>query len=192
VFGDKAPTGNKSPSSLRDFELLGDMHLRQGKAREAIKTYQDALSLNMEPKQAAAIYRKIAQADLALEDDAGAKKALEMAQQFLKHQAQAAEGNAPKQQTGGSAPKPQAAPLVSKLIISAPKRLLDQVAAGKMAFHDFEKQVAAEYIGFSTLPPPKIGRWRGPSRRADLNGIGSDTSWDAVCVRRRTPCRHGC
>jgi hypothetical protein len=149
VFGDKAPTGNKSPSSLRDFELLGDMHLRQGKAREAIKTYQDALSLIMEPKQAAAIYRKIAQADLALEDDAGAKQALEMAQQFLKHQAQAAEGNVPKQQTGGSAPKPQAAPLVSKLIISAPKRLLDQVAAGKMAFHDFEKQVAAEYIGFS-------------------------------------------
>ncbi len=150
VGGPGPIAGGGMGTSIRDFELLGDLHLRQGKAREAIKTYQQALNLNMEPKQAAQIYRKIAQADLALEDDAAAKKALEMAQQLLKQQAQAAGGNAAKQQTGGNATKPQAAsPIVSKLIISAPKRLLDQVAAGKVSFHDFEKQVALEYIGFS-------------------------------------------
>jgi tetratricopeptide (TPR) repeat protein len=144
--------GDKPPSSIRDFELLGDLHLRQGKAREAIRTYQQALNLNPEPKQAAAIYRKIAQADLALEDDAGAKKALEMAQELLAHQPMAAMGNAAKTKTGGSAAKPQAAsPMVSKLIISAPKRLLDQVAAGKVGFHDFEKQVTVDYVGLSTV-----------------------------------------
>jgi tetratricopeptide (TPR) repeat protein len=144
--------GDKPPSSIRDFELLGDLHLRQGKAREAIRTYQQALNLNPEPKQAAAIYRKIAQADLALEDDAGAKKALEMAQEFLAHQPTAAMGNAAKTKTGGGAAKPQAAsPIVSKLIISAPKRLLDQVGTGKVGFHDFEKQVIVEYVGLPTV-----------------------------------------
>jgi tetratricopeptide (TPR) repeat protein len=146
--GTKLPTADEPPSSIRDFEVLGDLHLRQGKAREAIRTYQQALNLNPEAKQAAAIYYKIAQADLALEDDAGAKKALEMAQ-LLKQQAL---GNAAKAQTGGGAAKPQAAaPIVSKLIISAPKRLLDQVGTGKVGFHDFEKEVTVDYVSLSTV-----------------------------------------
>jgi tetratricopeptide (TPR) repeat protein len=142
--------GNAGPSSIRDFELLGDLHLRQGKAREAIKTYQQALNLSPEPKQAAAIYRKIAQADLALEDDTAAKKALEMAEQFLKEQANAAGANRAKPQAAsGAASAPPPAPAVSKLIISAPKRLLDQVGTAKLGFHEFEKQVTIESVGFS-------------------------------------------
>jgi len=39
--------------------------------------------------------------------------------------------------------------LPSKLIISAPKRLLDQVGAGKIPYADFRRQATIDYFGFS-------------------------------------------
>jgi len=39
--------------------------------------------------------------------------------------------------------------LPSKLIISAPKRLLDQVGAGKIPYADFRRQATVDYFGFS-------------------------------------------
>ena len=55
----------------------------------------------------------------------------------------------PKAEASGPA---QSAPLPSKLIISAPKKLLDDVASGKMSFEEFKKAVSVEYL---TFPPQK-------------------------------------
>jgi tetratricopeptide (TPR) repeat protein len=140
--------GTKTPASLRDYELLGDRLLKEGKAREAIRAFQQALNLNPPAKQTASLYRKIAQADLIIEDDAAAKKALEMAAENLK---QASEG--PKESgsssAGGSGKAPSSPRLPAKLIIAAPKRLLDQMAAGGIRFEDFRKQAGIEYLGFA-------------------------------------------
>jgi len=144
--------GLPTPASVRDFELLGDRLIKQGKIQEAIKAFQRALNLDPPAKQAADLYRKIAQVDLVLEDVAAAKKALEMADQNLKEAAEPAKGSGPG--------KPNSPPtLPSKLIISAPKGLLDQAAAGKIPYADFRRQATIDYFAFSssTQPAPRAG-----------------------------------
>src|SRR5205807_6550292 len=144
--------GGGAPASVRDFELLGDRLVKQGKIQEAIRAFQRALNLDPPAKQAADLYRKIAQADLVIEDVAAAKKALDMADQNLKEAAEPAKGSGPG--------KPNSPPtLPSKLIISAPKRLLDQVAAGRIPYADFRRQATIDYLAFSssTQPAPRAG-----------------------------------
>jgi hypothetical protein len=48
--------------------------------------------------------------------------------------------------------KPKAAALPSKLIISASKKLLAEVGAGKISFEDFTKGVSAEFVNFNEKP----------------------------------------
>src|SRR5262249_15268865 len=129
VFGGSAGNASsgastpKTPASVRDFELLGDMQLKQGKAKEAGQAFQRALNLSPPPKQAAALYQKISQADLMMEDVAAAKKAMEMAVVNIKLASE------PAKNQPGSSTKTESRPnLPPKLIISAHKRLLDQVA----------------------------------------------------------------
>ncbi len=143
----------QSPASIRDFELLGDLLLKQNKAQEAIKALQRALNLNPPAKQAATLYRKIAQADLLMEDDSAAKKALEMAAENLKLAGEPAKNSGTKALGGSHQTKP-APSLPAKLIISAPKKLLDLVAAGKIPYADFRRQANIDYFGFSNLTPP--------------------------------------
>jgi hypothetical protein len=133
----------KTPASIRDFELLGDMQLKQGKAKEAIQAFQRALNLSPPPKQAAALYQKISQADLMMEDVPAAKKAMEMALENIKL------ASAPAKNQSGSLTKSDSRPnLPPKLIISAPKRLLDQ-AADKLPYAQFRRQVTIDYLDFS-------------------------------------------
>jgi tetratricopeptide (TPR) repeat protein len=135
-----------TPPSLRDHELLGDTLLKQGKAQEAIKAFQRTLNFSPAPKHAASLYRKIAQADLMMSDDAAAKKALEMAAEHLKEAADSTQ----KPAAGGGDAKPNSSPsLPPKLIISAPKKLLDQIGAGKVSYADFRRQATIDYFGFS-------------------------------------------
>jgi hypothetical protein len=42
----------------------------------------------------------------------------------------------------------KATPLPSKLVITASKKLLDDVGSGKMSFDDFKKAVSVEYVTF--------------------------------------------
>jgi hypothetical protein len=134
----------KTPASVRDFELLGDMQLKQGKAKEAIQAFQRALNLSPPPKQAAALYQKISQADLMMEDVAAAKKAMEMAVENIKLASE------PARNQSGSSTKSESRPnLPPKLIISAPKRLLDQVA-DKLPYAQFRRQATIDYLDFSS------------------------------------------
>jgi tetratricopeptide (TPR) repeat protein len=137
--------GNQTPASVRDFELLGDRLFKQGKYLEAIKAFQRALNLNPSAKQSAALYRRIAQADLAMDDAAAAKKALAMADELLK------ENVDPSQKSSSGVGKgASSSSLPSKLIISAPKKLLDQVGAGKISYADFRRQATIDYLGLSS------------------------------------------
>jgi hypothetical protein len=145
-----AGMGPQSPSSVHDFELLGDRSLKQGKAQEAIKAFQRALNLGPPAKQSAGLYRKIAQADLILEDLAAAKKALDMAADQLKVAAEESPKNTGTAGGSGVTKGPPGPSLPPKLIISAPKKLLDQVASGKISHADFRKQVTIDYFGFSS------------------------------------------
>src|SRR5262249_11261334 len=65
------------PSSARHYELLGDLHLKQGRAQEAVSAYAKAVELDPEPKRAAVLNRKLAQAYLALEPTDAHLKAAE-------------------------------------------------------------------------------------------------------------------
>jgi hypothetical protein len=141
--------GSGTSTSVRDYELLGDLHLKQGRAKEALEAYQKVL-LPFEAKwgwgtageitQAKDLYNKMIQAHLQLKDFEGAQQVLQKALKVPKTPNQRPE----KPATGavGSAP----AALPSKLIVSAPKRLLDQVGGGKLGFEDFKKAATVEYL----------------------------------------------
>jgi hypothetical protein len=140
----------QAPASIRDFELLGDMQLKQGKAQEAIKAFQRALDLSPPAKQAASLYQKISQADLMIEDVPAAKKALEMAVENLKLATEPAKN----QSRGGSAKIESRPSLPPKLIISAPKKLLDLVA-DKLPYAQFRRQLTIDYFDFSSPDPAR-------------------------------------
>ena len=138
--------GVRPPSSARDYELLGDLHLKQGSVQKAVEAFKKGVELNPEPRQAAALYRKLAQAHLQLTDQ-DSQKVLEKATEFLKRA---------QDETDKAAKSPAAtasAALPAKLIISAPKKLLDQAGAGKISFEDFKKAATVEYLTFA--PPEK-------------------------------------
>ena len=132
-------------SSPEDYELLGDLHLKQGQGLEALRAYQQALAKSPDAQHAAAMYLKLAQLYLTVQkDEAEARQAMEHARELLAQAAPAAEKLASK-------PTPSAElaqPLPSRLIISAPKRLLDQVSAGKMTLEDFKKKATVERLSF--------------------------------------------
>jgi hypothetical protein len=140
------PAAKGMPS--RQYELLGDLHLKQGRVREAVDAYRKALET--ESAQAATsgavgreLARKATQALLAAGDEASLREAQALLTRALKDKAP------PQPQMGASASVGQAKPsipLPPKLIISAPKRLLDQVGAGKISFEDFAKATMMETV----------------------------------------------
>jgi hypothetical protein len=56
----------------------------------------------------------------------------------------------PAQDKAVSKPASAASPLPARLIITASKRLLDQVGAGKMSLEDFKKAATMEHLTFSS------------------------------------------
>jgi hypothetical protein len=145
-----AATPEQLAHALRDYELLGDLHLRQGKAQEALASYARLLQVlkkfpdkQQDAKQVANLYGKVAQAYLSLQQNDAARKAVEMSLVYLKR----IEANETKPAKGG---KGQSSPsLPAKLIISASKKVLDQAGAGKMTFAEFVKEAQVEYLPFT-------------------------------------------
>jgi tetratricopeptide (TPR) repeat protein len=123
--------------------LLGDLHLKQNRYPEAIKAFTAALKENPPAKEAALLYRKLAQTQLAAGDLKAAEAALTKAQQLQDEAAKAG-------------PATSAAPtrpiLPGKLVVSAPKKLLDQVGAGKITFEEFRKSATVDYQTFTAEP----------------------------------------
>ncbi len=130
----------KVRADVQNYELLGDLHLKQGKPKEAVESYQKAADI--QPRLE--LLTKLAQALLAAGQVPEARQALERASTL----AAGGEG------TGGGNLEPgtgnvgdhSAFPLPRKLIISAPKSLLDQVGAGNISPEGFRQQVSVQSL----------------------------------------------
>ena len=132
------------PSSGQDYELLGDLSLKQGKPDEAIRAYENALKTEPDGPRAAKLFPKIAQAYIAQGKVAEARRSLDRALEY------AAKSSA---SPPAAKPAPPArAPLPAKLILSAPRRLLDEVGSGRMPFEEFRKQASVSYLTFPARP----------------------------------------
>jgi len=146
-----APTGtqNRAPSSARDYELLADLHLKQQEYQTAIDAYAKAIagyekeaksgqsadgdaSRNLRP-----LLLRQAQAQLALGHE---DRAMELLQKARSANPGSSPATTAKESTKDSG-KPR---MPSKLIISATKRQLDQVAQGKMTPEEFRKSATIE------------------------------------------------
>jgi tetratricopeptide (TPR) repeat protein len=143
----------KPPSSAREYELLGDLHLKQENWSKAIDAYKKAVEYNPEPKQVAVLYQKLARSHLgqAPDNHEAYQKVIEKGMEWLR----LAQGEAAK------ASQPAPSPLPAKLIVSAPKKLLDQAGAGKVSFEEFKKAATVEYLTApapATKPPDKAPR----------------------------------
>jgi hypothetical protein len=125
--------------SESDYELLGDLHLKRGQAKDALAAYKKALE-TAGPARRRVLIQKSAVAVLNLADRASSQaqkddlidQAVKLLQQVQKQ---------------GKTAQPAAPPtrLPARLIVSAPKRLLDQVGGGKMTFAEFRRQVTVEF-----------------------------------------------
>jgi tetratricopeptide (TPR) repeat protein len=158
------PSGQQkaaAPSTAQDYELLGDLHLKQGKAGDAVQAYQKAIELKPDAKQlaelhtkTAAAYQVLAAGDSKQQQYAAMLRALE----YVRHNPQGASA-----ETSNTAMAVQAllnagvateeagkpsVPLPPKLIVSVPRRLLDQSAAGQLSYADLQKAATVEYLTF--------------------------------------------
>jgi tetratricopeptide (TPR) repeat protein len=151
-------------SEARKQALLGDMLAKNGQRSEAAEAYQKAVDsyekllewqrrVNLDltglpghdvqaDLDAVEFYTRVAHFYLAAGEKA---KALRVVDKMATYAARAGQGNAHSK----SADKHAAIPLPSKLILSAPKSLLDQVASGKLNFEAFRNQVSVEYLDFA-------------------------------------------
>jgi hypothetical protein len=149
--------GNKPPSSARDHELVGDLHLKQGRAGEAAKAYHSALDAQAhEPGSASdahkrRLYRKLAQAYLGMADrnPDSHERVIARALEYLRRAALE-----PK----AAEPPAASARLPAKLIISATKGMLDQAGSGRMTFEEFRRLAAVESVPALTPDRPAGGR----------------------------------
>jgi hypothetical protein len=138
------------PEPIRQLELLAELHLKQGQYAEALTTLQRAIK-QMEDKvkeapdgpeavRLGAQYAQLAQALLAAGKVDEARDALEKARKLPKKVAPPAVG---------AAGKPTGPVLPAKLTVSATKKLLDQVGAGKISFEEFRKEAKVEFYAAS-------------------------------------------
>lgn len=128
--------GRQLPAS--DQEVLGDLHMKQGKRQDAFQAY--AKALKQDPNREALLL-KLAQARLAEGHIDQAEELLKKIRELRAKATGAAESR--------GAPAPAILP--AKLTVSATKKLLDQVGAGKISFEEFKKAATVEYL---TFPPP--------------------------------------
>ena len=154
--------------------LLGDLQMKQGRYKEAIAAYHKAYEeqkthpqgvfselastmKNDDPRlqqhmSSLELATKWAQAALAAGDQDEAARALKNitdsstgVDASLKKWIEA-RARPPRPAQG---PRRQSGVLPNKLIISAPKRLLDQVGAGKISFEEFKKGVSVHHVEYS-------------------------------------------
>jgi len=126
----------------RDEELLGDLHLKQGQPQTAIEAFTKAITQMEHGGDNARLpdlYAKLAQAQTAAGKLDEARTALEKALE-LRRKANTAGANPIRP------PAKAATPLPARLTVTATKKVLDQVGAGKMTFDEFRKEVKVDYV----------------------------------------------
>src|SRR5262249_52431957 len=140
-------------SEAQNHALLGDLHMKQTRYKDAAAAYQKALDAYKkkgdQPRASASqalrsqliavdLYNKLAQANLGSGDEDSALKALQQLADYARKGETVARDAWDQQHTKNLAQQTaRAAPAIAlptKLIISAPKKLLDQVGAGRISF----------------------------------------------------------
>jgi tetratricopeptide (TPR) repeat protein len=117
--------------------MLGELHLKQAKHREALSTFQKMLELTETPQQEADVRSLLAQCYLRQGQLEKARAELDKAVALTQKE---------KEAKAKPAAKPAALPV--KLIVSASKKLLDQMKEGKMSFENFRRQASVETLRF--------------------------------------------
>jgi hypothetical protein len=130
-------------SSAEDLELLADLQLKQGKASEAALVLKKVLEREKATGNRLRLYRKLAQAYLASDQEAAAEKTLQTLLELRKKTP--GSGGGPGKQPPASPP-----PVPPQLIISARKALLDQVGGGHMSREEFYRTVTIHRRGWPT------------------------------------------
>ncbi|MFL5339698.1 MAG: tetratricopeptide repeat protein [Gemmataceae bacterium] len=134
----------------RELELLGDLHVKRGNLSEAASAYDRARKqAGGDQARVRELSKKLAEIYLKIGNLEAARKALEVP-------APAAAGSGALTASGGGGSTGKPAPamkLPGKLIVSAPKQLLDQVAGEHISVSDFQKQVTFDV--FPGDAPPK-------------------------------------
>jgi tetratricopeptide (TPR) repeat protein len=143
-------------AELENWLSLGDLHFRQGKHASALQAFtkaaearektlarltSDKQATRQEKVQAllslAELYTKVAQCHFAMGDKEAAHKALAKATQYTQDVGQGAEAPGhPDQAVSRMLPQ--------QLVISVPKRLLDEVGSGKITYDQFSRQAGIE------------------------------------------------
>jgi tetratricopeptide (TPR) repeat protein len=133
------------PAAVKDSILLGELNFKQGKYKEAEKAYLTALKLlENSPDDGALhqVYQVLAQTYLADGKTEEAKNYLEKAIALEKKKA--SNPNSPKKEAKAASAVP------AKLLVSAPKKLLDQVGSGKITFEEFKKEASVDFASSAT------------------------------------------
>ncbi len=129
----------KPRTQAEELLLLGDLHRKQGKIEDALNTYRTAIDQTAsDAKVASLVLIKIAEILKEQGKDKEAQDMLQRAVDLLKT----------AETKGSGSGEVSLASLPSKLIVSAPKKLLDQSGAGKISFDDFAKAASVELIKF--------------------------------------------
>jgi tetratricopeptide (TPR) repeat protein len=149
-----AATGSPADkgSSPRDYELLGDLHMKQGLGKEALRAYQKAAEQNPDSQQAAAIYLKIAQLYLSAEkNETQARQAMDRARELLTRFQVGGPNTRDVSGTKNDSSKSGGAPsaLPSRLIITVSKALLFDAGTGKITLEEFKKRATIDYLSFA-------------------------------------------
>jgi hypothetical protein len=149
---------------IQDRVLLGDLHVKQGRLKEALDAYlpaADALEQYMnntwnwdkdQVKAARELYGKLIQAHLAMGDNAAAKRVMDRIDKIpaAKNAWEVKVSQKPTSTQPGSSP----VVLPGKMIVTATKRQLDQVASGKLSFEEFKKEATVQYLNFAGEEKP--------------------------------------
>jgi hypothetical protein len=149
-WGVQGNTGGGGTSGVSDFELLGDLQLRQGRVQEAIQAYQKAVDAQTDRQRKAFLYQKMAQALFLGHKSSVDNTVIAKALEYLKHAQQNAQAAPPKTPALAKAP----ALLTSKLIVSVSKEWLDAASERKLPVEAFRQGVHIERIAIP-LPEQK-------------------------------------
>jgi hypothetical protein len=128
-------------SRVGDFELLADLQVQQGRLQEAIQAYQNAMATQPDSKRKASLYQKMAQAYLKLGERSPNAGTTAKAIEYL----QLAQQSANTTSASTTPASTTRSLLTSKLIVTAPKSLLDAAAKGLSA-EEFRKAAHVERI----------------------------------------------
>lgn len=134
--------------------LLGDLHMTQSQFQQALAAYQAAKEACRNDPANALSGRQWMDLDMKLVQVLFVLGKKEEAVKYLDDLISMVKSTAKPVGSGQSGnPSPGQIPLPDKLIISVPRKLLDQVGTGKMSFEDFRKAASVEYLSFRTPEP---------------------------------------